>query len=388
MRVLWVSAWACRLGGAESYIHATAAGLHRHGWEQVLMYDVRSRVDPDYIRPFDAGAWPAVDLVRQVREVAPDIIYLHRVESLQWMRQLLASGLPSVGFVHDYRMFCLREHKYTAIGHRTCVRPIGPWCYPCLGFINRSDGRIPIQFRFPAALRRAHRAWKQLDMVVTGSQWMAEHVMAHGFRADRVMAIPLYVDAPDETTGVSRESELVVFAGQLVRGKAVDTLLRALAAVRSPWRLVICGAGRIEPYYRQVAEQLGVMPRCSFAGGVSRSELHALFRRAAVVVMPSRTPETFGLSGMEALSVGAPLIATGIGGVPEWLHDGETGWLTPPDDVPALTAAIEDALTHSEKALRFGQAGQREVRDQYTQDAHVKRLMSLMHSLSSDHHRR
>ncbi len=388
MRVLWVSAWARRVGGAESYIHATAEGLRAKGWSQAFMYDVCSRVDPDYIAPFDAGAWPAVDIVRQVSELAPDVIYLHRVDSLQWIGQLLATGLPVVGFVHDYRLFCLREHKYTTIGHRTCTRPIGPWCYPCLGFINRSEGRFPICFRFPYMLRRAHRMWRRLDRIVTGSRWMADHVVAHGFRREQLTHIPLFVDIPDETTGGQRESELVVFAGQLVRGKALDTLLHALASVRSPWRLMICGAGRIEPYYREVASKLGLMPRCTFAGVVDRRTLYDLFRKAAVVVMPSRTPETFGLSGMEALSVGAPVIATGIGGVPEWLRDGETGWLTPPDDVPALAAAIDDALTHPDKAFRLGQAGQREVRAHYTRDAHLERLMSLMYSLSSDHHRR
>ena len=71
---------------------------------------------------------------------------------------------------------------------------------------------------------------------------------------------------------------------------------------------------------------------------------------AAVVAMPSTYPEGLGLVALEAMAAGAPVVGTAIGGIPESVIDGETGWLVPPGDVAALAAALADALSVSKAA--------------------------------------
>jgi glycosyltransferase involved in cell wall biosynthesis len=166
---------------------------------------------------------------------------------------------------------------------------------------------------------------------------MANHVVAHGFDKAKVHAIPLYATAPPDGEGSpEREKDLLLFAGQLIRGKGLDVLLHAMLKLGQSARLIVAGTGRQGKLFETMCDQLGLRHRVQFVGRLSRDQLHLLYRRATVVVVPSRYPETFGLVGVEAMSHGTPVIATTVGAIGEWLEDGCTG--------PAFHLTIAPAL--------------------------------------------
>jgi glycosyltransferase involved in cell wall biosynthesis len=82
-----------------------------------------------------------------------------------------------------------------------------------------------------------------------------------------------------------------------------------------------------------------------------RAELRALTAGAQALVMPSRWAEPFGIAGLEALSLGVPVVGSRVGGIPEWL-DESCGWLVPPGDAPALARALAEASDPVEAAAR------------------------------------
>jgi glycosyltransferase involved in cell wall biosynthesis len=282
-------------------------------------------------------------------------------------------------FFHDHRLFCLREHKYTAIGQRTCTQKSGWHCYSCLGFLNRSDKWPGVRLSSLGALRRAQEAQRSLDGFVVGSRYMARHLAAHGLAGDRTHVIPLFVEPATVVPAVPRASDTLLFVGQLVRGKGLDRLLRALPRLSHPARLDVVGDGRQRDELQRLAHQLGVADRVQFHGRVEPEELPRFYRRATALVVPSRAPETFALVGPEAMQHGTPVVATAVGGTGEWLEDGVTGLAVAADVSPGdLAGTIDRLLAHPDVARALGRQGQAVCAERFTPDRHVDALLGLM----------
>lgn len=376
--VAWVNQHAAFVGGCEHYVARTARLLRAEGVRSTLLYDVDGELEKSFIDEFDA-AFPRVDLRLQLKSLDADMVYAHRVNGLETARELAGCGLPLARFFHDHRLFCLREHKYTTIGSRTCTQTVGLGCYACLGFLQRSDAWPGIEIRSLGDLRCELAACRNLDALVVGSDYMQRQLSAHGFDAQRICTAPLYVEG-DASCRAEQRGDLLVFAGQLVRGKGLDTLLEALPRLLNPARLVVAGDGRQREELQRSAAALPV--DVEFVGRLDGPQLRRLVRRAAVFVMPSRSPETFGLAGLEAIAEGTPVVASDVGGVSQWLKHEHCGLLTPPNDSSALADAIDRLLRDPVWSRQLGENGIRLSRERFTPRAHVDRLLAMFDQIA------
>ncbi|HLL85655.1 MAG TPA: glycosyltransferase, partial [Longimicrobium sp.] len=301
LKIAWINESALPSGGAERYVRETARELSALGARSVLLYDVAVSPDPspEMLAPFQ-GAFPIVDLRGQLRELAPDVVYVHRLSSEAALDALADSPFPVARFFHDHKLFCLREHKYTALTRTTCRRTVGVNCYSCLGFVHRSEGWPGVGLSTVRSLRAEQARARGSAAFVVGSRYMAEHVAAHGFEPSRIHVLPLYARAPSPpATEERREEDLLLFVGQLTTGKGLDVLLGALARTSRPCRLAVVGEGPQEGKLRALARAPGLAGRVEFLGRRGNEALASLYRRAAGLVFPSRAPETFGLVGIE-----------------------------------------------------------------------------------------
>ena len=123
-----------------------------------------------------------------------------------------------------------------------------------------------------------------------------------------------------------RDRPYVLGLGRMVRQKGMDLLLEAYAGLDTECDLVLAGDGPVRPDLEAQAASLGVRDRVHFLGGVDHRRALALFAGAEVFVLPSRH-EPQGIVLLEALAAGTPVLAARVGGVPEVVHDGETGAL-------------------------------------------------------------
>jgi glycosyltransferase involved in cell wall biosynthesis len=104
--------------------------------------------------------------------------------------------------------------------------------------------------------------------------------------------------------------------------------------------LVLAGEGPETPALRELAGRLGVADSVRFLGRADRAATARWFRGASAFVLASRH-EPFGIVTLEAMAAGVPVVATRVGGVPEFVHDGENGLLVEPDDAGAIAAALD-----------------------------------------------
>lgn len=213
-----------------------------------------------------------------------------------------------------------------------------------------------------AALRRRLLARMQ---VICVSRYVADRFCAGVEPRGRVHVIPNALDLdrlPPPVPAEARE-RCILFAGRPVHDKGADSFITAMARLlpRLPgWRAQMIGAPRAEPGAAPTPFWASQIPRAEaagihLAGYLPHAAVMAAMSRAAIVVVPSRWQEPFGLTALEALACGAALVTTRRGGLPEVA--GEAARYADPDDPAALAALIGDLATDAAARAALSQAG-------------------------------
>ena len=146
----------------------------------------------------------------------------------------------------------------------------------------------------------------------------------------------------------------IVYAGVLIPRKGVHHLLKAFAAIEQPQaQLHLVGHAENADYaasLRQLAQTLGISDRVHFHGAVPQAELAGFFAAARVMVLPSIS-EGLGRVVVEAMLLGTPVIGSRVGGIPDMIEPGATGWLVEPGDEAELAAALREAFHADVKTM-------------------------------------
>jgi glycosyltransferase involved in cell wall biosynthesis len=161
--------------------------------------------------------------------------------------------------------------------------------------------------------------------------------------------------------------------------KGLSFLLEAMArldreAGKPICQLLVVGEGPAERALRSLSEQLGIASRVVFSG--MRRDIPQLLSLMEIFVLPSLY-EGFGIAILEAMAAGKPVVATTVGGIPEFVVSGESGLLVQPGDPVALAAAIRQLLAQPDRAKAMGCRGQEHVRKHYTIESVVRQHEQL-----------
>lgn len=256
-------------------------------------------------------------------------------------------------------------------------------------------GYLALQRRF---LRELFRLYDRTlfaltaHRVVTVSERVRLGVLAGGIaKADKVVAIHNGIDlsrfearaTAAAAAALRAEFDLtakhcvVAVVARLVWFKGIDVLIAALPSVlsRSPEvRVVIAGAGPLRDALDVQARALGVSAALIFLG--ERSDIPAILAAADIFALPS-VSEGLPISILEAMATGKPVVASAVGGVPELVSDGETGFLVPARDPRGLAEALVFLADNPAARVRMGTAGRAHVAAAFTTARMVGRTESL-----------
>jgi glycosyltransferase involved in cell wall biosynthesis len=178
---------------------------------------------------------------------------------------------------------------------------------------------------------------------------------------------------------------VILYAGVLIPRKGVHHLLRAFAKVVQEFpeaRLEIVGRDENPEYAEQLCQEvvrLGLHGRVSFVGEVPQVELADRMRRACVFVLPSLS-EGLGRVVVEAMATGTPVIGTRVGGIPEMVQEGWTGFLVPPGDEETLAERLRWVLGRPPEAEAMGRRAREFARAFFSPEAYLtgyRRLLEM-----------
>jgi glycosyltransferase involved in cell wall biosynthesis len=258
--------------------------------------------------------------------------------------------------------------------------------FPLLATIHHPitvDRRLELEHASSAYRRLTLRRWysftnmqtrvaKRMTRVVTVSENSFEDIHRdHGVPRDRMAIVPVGVD-PDlfkPIPGVQRiPGRLITTASADVTMKGLSYLLEALAKLRTEREvtLTVIGRRKIGGKSDETITRLGLDDIVEFVSGVPEQRIIELYSEAELAVVPSLY-EGFSLPAIEAMSCGAPLVATTGGALPEVVGaDGDTALLVAPGDSDALAQRIRDALDNPELRARVAANGRQRIIDRWS----------------------
>lgn len=164
-----------------------------------------------------------------------------------------------------------------------------------------------------------------------------------------------------------------LFVGRVEKAKGVDVLLQALREIPSA-KLILVGACNT-PEACALRAKFGAGLDVEWQGRLPPAKIVQLMPRVDALVLPSMM-DTSPNSIIEALCAGLPVIGTSVGGIPDMVHPGRTGWLVPSGSPAVLAAAMRECLDHPERTREMGRQAQAEGRERYAPENAVRRLLA------------
>lgn len=179
---------------------------------------------------------------------------------------------------------------------------------------------------------------------------------------DRCTVIYNSLDAPEEAAApLPFDPPVLLCLGRVAREKGFDLAIDAFPEIlrRFPRaQLWIAGDGPARAALQGQVAALGLTAHVTFTGWIDPPGVPRLLDRATVVLMPSRWREAFGNVALQAMQARRPVVAAAVGGLPEVVSAECSGLLVPPEDPPALAAAVSRLLADPHLAIRMGNTGQ------------------------------
>jgi glycosyltransferase involved in cell wall biosynthesis len=401
MRILQVLDKPPQGGGVAVHVADLSARLRSRGHEVETLRVHDPRGEPPAVSPGDSLRLPwtygplttlrhGAGLVRQLQGFAPTLVHVHGAFSVFSAGSLrrAAAAAPLVGTLHDTRAFCFHMTRRFVPTGEPCERRCGAGCLAS-GCVRPRDMVDSVRQARRWWVDRANlQHWATLDRIVVPSAYLGQLAVQHGLPAERLRIVPHGTRMTDGDGGepagaAAHRPPVIAFLGSLVDYKGVRELVQALALLGDrPWQAVLAGDGPLAAELPHLLAAAGLSDRVRLPGWLAdRAAVDGLLQGARLLVLPSVVPESFGLVGIEALAVGTPVVSFGLGGVQEWLHDGEEGLVARPLDVVDLARQIGRLLDDAPLAAQLGCCGRQRVRERFEAEQAFERLLAVYQEL-------
>lgn len=334
-------------GGAEYMLIQLAEELRRRGHSIVP------------VGPAKGLGW--LDRVLRERGFSPDRFTLRHPLDWQCLKDLAAMLRRSnVDVVHG--------HEFTmALYGTAAARLIGKPAVITIHSAQYVSLALRRRFALSCAARSSHA------LVAVSSETARTLERRLWLRSGAVTTIhngiverPGRADGVRDGIGACSDETLLLAVGNLYPVKGHPVLLDALQRLQADapvrWRLVVAGRGRHKASLEERTAALGLGEHVRFLG--HRDDVPDLLAAADVFVMPSLR-EGLPLAILEAMFAGKPIVASGVGGIPEAITSGEHGLLVPPSDPVALSEALRAVLADPALRLRLGEAARRRAQEEF-----------------------
>jgi glycosyltransferase involved in cell wall biosynthesis len=405
-RLLGVHRLHYRKGGAEG-VHLDHLGLFRsRGWEcaEFTMDHPENEESPwrDYFpRQFEApsglGALTSAPrffysaearrkFTQLLDDFRPDVIHMHGVYhhlTNAIIKPARDRGIPIVYTLHDYKLICPAYHFYTEKAG-VCESCNGGNQWRCLS--GRCTGGSLAKDALYAldGLVQWHggQLRKAVDRFVGPCRFIVEKFVEHGFDRNRLRFVPNFFESGDDAPVAAedaraireRHGRFILFFGRLSSEKGVDVLIDAASDVGAALVLAGDGPKRGELETRSKERRIA----CMFTGHLKGARLWAYVEAATTVALPSVWYEIAPKSILEAQARAKPTIVTAIGGLPEMVEDGVTGFVAKPADRASLAESLKRLLSMSDSALvAMGAKARERVSAQFTRERYYREMAEI-----------
>ncbi|MGA3292206.1 MAG: glycosyltransferase family 4 protein [Candidatus Microgenomates bacterium] len=298
-----------------------------------------------------------------LRQFRPDIVHMHNVSKASPLIFLVARRYPTILSIHDYTAFDPTRFKD--------ITTLAPYDKTLSGYFTNTPS--PRFYLEKVRFWLYRRYCKSIDLVLACSDF---YCLCAKQSKLFTRVVTLHDGIVLTKTKPIQKWHHLLFVGRLEEIKGADILLRALPKIliKNPkLHLYIVGSGPQMSYLKKLTEELRIGNMVKFLGFQSHRQIMSLYYKTTLVVIPSLCPESFGLVGIEAFGSGRPVIATRVGGIPEWLDDGKTGFLVEPGNSEQIAEKVTQLLSDRKLLQQMGKNARKKA-EQYSIKIHADEI--------------
>ena len=386
MKVLHINDHLALKGGVEVYLLSLAKELSGRGLEIGIAYgsgDSSAWATTFAVPAISSVAWGShstgrSEMARVIAEYAPDVCHVHSVYNPGVIEACLDHG-PTVLHLHDYRYMCPSSGLYYRRLGAICERTCSVACFP-LGLVRGCQTpRLPAGMAYLNRVRFVERNVRRFQAVLANSRYVAKRFSKNTTNASQVRVAHYF--CPIETAAdppPAENSQSLLFLGRVREIKGIVPFLEVLSLL--PKNVLGTIVGDPDRSMRSLIEReskrLGCHDQVRLTGWVERSDVAKIVQKSSAVLFPSLWAEPFGIVGLEAMAQGIPVVGFDVGGVSDWLIDGETGFLVPRNDLIQMAEKCKTLLLDSELRSTMGRNGINWVRKKFFVEEHVENLIA------------
>lgn len=319
-------------------------------------------------------------LATLIVEQKPDLCHVHNIYtqlSPSVLHTLSDQRVPTVMTVHDHHLVS-PQYNVWADGCGPDNRDVGI----IKGTLSKFH-KDSFAASFAQLITHKYHRWlniyaRNVDLFLCPSKYIQQQLIRGGFPEKKLRVLPYGID-PNAVSpsfirrgeGGGHEKKYALFVGRLSEEKGIETIIQ-LASILPDITFKIVGRG---PSMAKLHRAGDKCPNIEFVGFRMGEELKELYANATVVLVPSRVHEVFGLSILEAMAHGKPVIASRVGGIPEVVEDGVNGFLVSPLDLRSWTESLMRIFYDDDLQKKLSRNARELIETRFSLDQHHKKLL-------------
>lgn len=398
MRILLINKYLYPKGGDAISTLVTGALLSRKGHD-VLYWGMEATENPQmlyreyFVSHVDYNEKPGLQGLRMalnilysfeakkkinalLKAVRPDIVHLnnfaHQI-SPSILDVIKRYDIPVVMTMRDYKMVC---PSYTMMENgKPCERCKGGRFYFC--FLKKCTRDSAMKSMLNAAEMYLHHRilhiYDKIDIYISPSKFLKNMVRQMGLEGE-IRHLPNFIQPEEFQPSYGWEEKSIVYVGRLSYEKGLVTLIDAAKGLDVAVKIIGDGPLRNPLMFRVKSEEI---QNVHFLGYKTGEDLNQEIRRSMFAVLPSEWYENNPRSVMEAYALGKPVIGSRIGGIPEIVRDGETGFVFEPGNALDLREKILSLLGSKNKITEMGRTARAFVEEELNPEKHYQGLMQI-----------
>ena len=404
MKVLMVHKFYFIEGGAERYMFNLSTILEQNGTEIIPFAMLHPRTEPTlyqkyFVSNFDPdGVLKNLNILNGIKSVArviynteaqkkleqlidrtkPDVAHVHGVYhhlSPSVLYTLKKRNLPVIFTLHEYKILCpsflfLDRHR------NICERCEGkhfwhPIQQRCLKNSLAASTLVSAE-AYVHRLLGSYR--KNVDLYLSPSTFLRDKMIQYGYPPEKVRHLPYTIPIEEYKPKYSHKNYFT-YIGRLSLEKGIELLVHAMEYI-SGSDLYICGTGRLREPLEKWVEEKG-LKNVKFLGHLSGDELRDVMRNSMFTVVPSIVYDNSPLAIYESLALGKPVVGARIGGIPELIDEGETGYLFEPSDKESLVEAVQKMLGEKQNFAAMGKQARKKAEREFAPETHRTKIIEI-----------
>jgi len=386
------------LGGYESYLHYLSEHLVNNGDVSIVVTQPPKQDSPDYIDHqyyrihylsgnfLEARKWELFALPEDKRESYASKMF--EEDDLELNIDLLVEQLTE--FIHEFKPDIIHAHSTYVVFNRVLSKLQENGTLDDIPMIAMIHGR-PKPLILPGGEEttdfESFSDACPFDLILAVSNNVAtvldEHLSRKGIT---VPILPLYLGIDLSVFKPLPDVEKkwdIAFLGRLERMKAVDLFPEMLTLLKKDYphlKMVMTGEGSLKDKLLNDLESAGVSQMVDYLGVIETKAVPKLINQSRIFIYPSRE-EPFGLSIVEAMACGVPVVTTNVYGPSEIITQDVDGLAVNPDDVNALVNAVHTLLDDEQLRIVMGEEGRKTVKKRFDINQHLENLVGIYQDL-------